>query len=109
MKQSSKESGEKLIWNLMQTFTQAYLHRAHGRKEDELVVSHAIIAAGCLMPKLYIDCHERAIRSACAAYEKGVPLFEAEARINGTLRRRLRDILAELEAKAKRKKRRQAN
>lgn len=72
------EYGEQLVKDLMRTFACAYRDHARGLSEDAILITHDIFAAVWEGDPRTPKAHRQAIRSACNAYDSGVPLDVAQ-------------------------------
>jgi len=88
--------GDRLVKSLLRVFTDAYQLHAGGATETELLIQHDIFAAASNYHQTVIEGHRKAIRSAIAAVDKGVPLDQAVAYLETQLRDRMAEIVKEI-------------
>jgi hypothetical protein len=74
-----RNSGHGLADELLQSFTEAYRWRVKGRSLDAILIYHDIIAAASDFPDVIVNAHRCAIRSACEAFDAGVPFNAARS------------------------------
>jgi hypothetical protein len=93
----SPEFAERLIKSLLTVFADAYQSHANGATETELLINHDIFAAAAMDTHPTIkEGHRRAIQSAVHAVDHGVSLPNAQAYLETTLRRKLKELLDEI-------------
>lgn len=91
----SLDFAELLINAVLASFVHAYEKHAAGDSLDAILIQHDIVAAGSNVAKPIVDLHRRAIKSACAAHEAGVPLPQAAAYVMKGMVQRVNQMLAE--------------
>ena len=85
----AKDFGERLTKSLLTVFTDAYQLHANGVSETELLIQHDIFAAASDHHDTIKDGHRKAILSAIAAVDEGVPLPLARAYLEVQLQRKI--------------------
>jgi hypothetical protein len=68
---------DALVKACLESFDYAYTLHQHGQSVDSLLIYHDIIAAARDTDPKILRLHQRAIRSACEAFDAGVPLQHA--------------------------------
>ena len=92
----TREFGERLIKSLLTVFTETYGMHSHGMTETELFIQHDIFAAASDHHETIKDGHRKAMRSAIAAVDDGIPFPVARAYLEKQLRDRMQEILDEI-------------
>jgi hypothetical protein len=90
------EFGERLIKSLLIVFTDAYRLHATGVTETELLIQHDIFAAASDHHPSIKSGHRKALLSAVAAVDKGVPYPVASAYLEKQLRKRFQQLLDDI-------------
>ena len=95
-KKQAPDFGERLVKSLLTVFTDAYRLHASGPTETELLIQHDIFAAASDHHETIKDGHRKALLSAVAAVDQGVPYPVARAYLERQLRDKMKEILNEL-------------
>jgi hypothetical protein len=91
---------------LMASFDHAYrLHAMDGQSEDEILITHDIVAAGSDMSEAIVNAHRKVIKTAIEAVDGGVSFNVAHETLRLALTTQAEELLAN-EAKQKQPKRR---
>ena len=88
--------GERLVRSLLTAFTEAYGAHYNGSSETEIMIQHDIFAAASDHHETIKDGHRKAIHAAIAAVDERVPFPVARAYLEKQLRKRMTEILDEI-------------
>lgn len=77
----------------MVVFDAAYQRNVNGESEQALIIEHDIIAAYNGDAEVIANCHRKAIKSAVAAVEQGIPFLQARSTLETKLHERLEELI----------------